>query len=129
MTDNKALSLFERIGGAETVNALVSAYFWELHTQPRAPTLCGFYSKATDHYQTRMVEYITGFLGGPGLYQQAHGLPMLREQHCRLTIDDAMRDQWYGCMQAAIADVISDAALRTQLEAAFWRMADSLRNA
>lgn len=76
-----------------------------------------------------MVEYITGFLGGPGLYQQAHGLLMLREQHCRLTIDDAMRDQWYGCMQAAIADVISDAALRTQLEAAFWRMADSLRNA
>lgn len=66
MTDNKAPSLFERIGGAETVNALVSAYFRELHTQPRAPTLCGFYSKATDHYQTRMVEYITGFLGGPG---------------------------------------------------------------
>ena len=59
MTDNKAPSLFERIGGAETVNALVSAYFRELHTQPRAPTLCGFYSKATDHYQTRMVEYIT----------------------------------------------------------------------
>lgn len=129
MMDNKAPSLFERIGGAETVNALVSAYFRELHTQPRAPTLCVFYSKATDHYQTRMVEYITGFLGGPGLYQQAHGLLMLREQHCRLTIDDAMRDQWYGCMQAAIADVISDAALRTQLEAAFWRMADSLRNA
>ena len=44
-------------------------------------------------------------------------------------MSEGRHGQWYGCMQAAIADVISDAALRTQLEAAFWRMADSLRNA
>ena len=44
MMDNKAPSLFERIGGAETVNALVSAYFRELHTQPRAPTPFVFFN-------------------------------------------------------------------------------------
>lgn len=75
-----------------------------------------------------MVEYITVFWRPGGLLSAAHGLLMLRNA-LPAHDDDAMRDQWYGCMQAAIADVISDAALRTQLEAAFWRMADSLRNA
>ena len=129
MTETKTPTLFERIGGEKTVRALVAAYFRQLHSQARAVTLCGFYSKDVEHYQARMTEYITGFLGGPGLYQKAHGLPMLREQHCRLTINEAMRDQWYGCMQAAVAEVITEPVLRTQLEAAFWRMADSLRNA
>ena len=91
--------------------------------------MCGRYPKDPAHYQARMTQYLAGFLGGPALYQQAHGLPMLREQHRCIAIDDAMRDQWYGCMQAAIGRTVKDPALRTALEAAFWRMAASLRNA
>ena len=38
------------------------------------------------------------------------------------------RDAWMACMRQALADVVEDAALRAQLEAAFFKTADFLCN-
>ena len=56
-------------------------------------------------------------------------MPMLRENHIRLPIDEKARDAWMFCMRHALAETVSDPELRLQLEGAFGRMADSLRRA
>lgn len=122
-------SLYDRIGGAATVERLVDAHLFVLRSQPENAQLCCFYTRGFDHYRTRMCEYITGFLGGPTLYMQHHGFPQLREQHQKLAITTQLRDLWYSCMTQAIAQEIADPELRAELNAVFWSVADSLCNA
>ncbi len=122
------VSLFERIGGKATVERLVDAYLEVLRTNPANSALCAYYCHGFDHYKTRMQEYITGFLGGPALYMQNHGMPQLREQHQKLAITPELRDLWFGCMNQALEMEITDAALRRELAAVFWNAADSMRN-
>lgn len=119
-------SLFDRIGGQATVERLVRTYLEILQTSPHSVQLCQCYHHGFDHYERRMCEYLAGFLGGPTIYMAHHGLPQLREQHQRFAITAQLRDQWYGCMTQAIAREIDDAALRRELEAAFWGVAESL---
>lgn len=122
-------TLYERLGGESGLTALVDKYLQNLHTNPAYAELCQQYVNGTAHYRTRMLEYLTGWFGGPALYAQKHGLPRLRENHQRLQITAELRDLWFGCMQQALRESITDEPLRLELEAAFWQMADGLRNA
>ena len=112
-----------------TLYELVDKYL-EIHrSNPSYAALSSRYVNGMAHYRARMLEYLTGWFGGPVLYAQKHGLPCLRENHQRIQITAELRDLWFGCMQQALAESVSDETLRSELEAVFWQMADSLRNA
>lgn len=122
-------TLYERLGGEMGISVLVDKYLEILHANPAYAELAAQYVSGTERYRVRMREYLTGCFGGPALYAQRHGLPYLRENHQRLRITARLRDLWFGCMHRALSECIGDEALRSDLEAAFWQMADGLRNA
>ncbi len=121
-------ALYDRLGQREGLTNLVDTYLKILQTEPSVAELYSHYQRGLEHYRARMIEYLSGYLGGPALYLQNHGLPMLREQHQRMKIDAHMRDLWYHCMVLALNASVADADLRQELEAIFWAMADSLKN-
>lgn len=47
-------------------------------------------------------QFLTQFLGGPDLYTQEHGHPMLRMRHMPFPIDDKAKDAWLENMHTAI---------------------------
>lgn len=47
-------------------------------------------------------QFLTQFLGGPDLYTQEHGHPMLKRRHLEFTITHFERDAWLENMQQAI---------------------------
>ena len=53
---------------------------------------------------------------------------MLRRRHQPFQLDSAARDAWMLCMRQALAEVCADAGLRAELEAAFFKVADFIRN-
>lgn len=120
-------TLYQRLGGEKGLVALVKAYIHAVKHLDEVAMLRSVYKDDMSHYETRMIEFLTGWLGGPALYLERHGLPMLRENHRPLNIDAAMRDQWMICMRHALEETVADADLRLTLEGAFWRMGDSLR--
>ncbi len=122
-------TLYERLGGEVGLTTLVDKYLEILRSIPTYAALSSRYVNGMAHYRARMLEYLTGWFGGPVLYAQRHGLPCLRENHQRIQITAELRDLWFGCMQQALAESVSDEKLRSELEAVFWQMADSLRNA
>jgi hemoglobin len=67
-------------------------------------------------------------MGGPQLFVEEYGHPMLRRRHLPFAIDDAARDQWMLCMNQALNEVVNDAALRQELSDAFTKVADHMRN-
>lgn len=120
-------SLYARLGGEEGVIRLVKAYIEALKTLPGAQRLRSLYPEDLSKYELRMTEFLSTWLGGPALYQERHGMPMLRESHLSFAIDGEARDEWMLCMRMALRETVSDEELRLYLEGAFWRMADSLR--
>ncbi|WP_458624556.1 truncated hemoglobin YjbI [Staphylococcus pseudintermedius] len=47
-------------------------------------------------------QVLTQFLGGPDLYTQEHGHPMLRMRHLPFPIDDKAKEAWLENMHTAI---------------------------
>ncbi len=45
----------------------------------------------------RSAAFFVGLLGGPPLYQQLYGPPMMRARHLPFAIDEAARQVWLGC--------------------------------
>ena len=121
-------TLYDQIGGEQGIVKLVRAYIHALKTSPEAEHLRSMYPEDLSLYECRMLEFLSGWLGGPALYLKRHGMPMLRENHRRIPIDERARDEWMGCMRRALNETVTDKTLRVSLEGAFWRMADSLRH-
>ncbi len=48
--------------------------------------------------------FFVGLLGGPPLYQQLYGSPMMRARHMPFPIDDAARQVWLACFETVLAD-------------------------
>ncbi|AVQ34523.1 globin [Staphylococcus muscae] len=47
-------------------------------------------------------QFLTQFLGGPDLYTQEHGHPMLKKRHMPFVIDHHAKDAWLENMHTAI---------------------------
>jgi hemoglobin len=72
--------------------------------------------------------FLSGWMGGPGLYQEKYGHPMLRARHLPFPIGSVERNQWLECMQRAMDEVAIDAQLKARLHESFFATADWMRN-
>ena len=51
--------------------------------------------------------FFVSLLGGPPLYQERHGNPMMRARHAKFVIDPAARQVWLDCFETVLADAPS----------------------
>jgi hemoglobin len=51
----------------------------------------------------RSAAFFVGLLGGPPLYQQRHGNPMMRARHMQFVITPAAREAWLACFDRVLA--------------------------
>jgi hemoglobin len=72
--------------------------------------------------------FLSGWLGGPDLFVQKFGHPMLRARHLPFPVDEGARDQWLYCMYKAMQETPMPDALRERLEQSFFNTADFMRN-
>jgi hemoglobin len=121
-------SPYERIGGADGVRRLVTRFYDVMTELPQAATILGMHPEQLTDTRDKFFEFLSGWLGGPQLYIERRGHPRLRMRHLPFAVDDAARDAWMACMQRALAETVHDDSLRAQLESAFKRMADHMRN-
>jgi hemoglobin len=122
-------SLYEALGGGERLRAVADRFVAEIEALPPEVPLRRLFAAADMVvYRQRLFEFLSGWLGGPPLYTQRHGLPNLRERHRHLAIGNAERDLWMLCMRRALEAEVGAAGARARLDAAFWSMANSLRS-
>jgi hemoglobin len=110
------------------IERLVDRFYYYMDALPQAFVIRAMHPQELGPVKAILVHYLTEWTGGPGTYSTRRGHPRLGQRHRPFSIGDAERDAWMTCMRAALADVIADAALRGELDAAFYRIADSLRN-
>jgi hemoglobin len=119
---------YERIGGEQVVRALVKRFYQIMDELPETYGIRKLHAPDLSNSEEKLYDFLTGWMGGPQLYVEKHGHPMLRRRHLPFPIGDAERDQWMLCMRQALAETVADASLRVELEAAFQKVADHMRN-
>jgi hemoglobin len=122
------LTHYQRIGGAEKVRALVQRFYQLMDELPEAYGIRKLHAEDLQGATEKLYKFLTGWMGGPQLYVEQYGHPMLRRRHLSFTIGNAERDQWMLCMNQALSEVVEDEALRQELSAAFAKVADHMRN-
>ncbi len=127
MSDGE-MSHYQRIGGAEKVRELVTRFYQLMDGLPEAYGIRKMHAENLQSANDKLFKFLSGWMGGPQLFVEEYGHPMLRRRHLPFAIDDAARDQWMLCMNQALNEVVNDAALRQELSDAFTKVADHMRN-
>ncbi len=121
-------SHYERIGGADNVRALVHRFYEIMDELPEAQGIRRLHPANLQSSEDKLFKFLSGWMGGPQLFIQEYGHPMLRQRHFPFPIGEAERDQWLLCMKHALQDTVPDAQLRSELSASFAKVADHMRN-
>ncbi len=119
---------YQRIGGEAKVRALVDRFYQLMDELPETFGIRKLHAEDLSGSGRKLFEFLSGWMGGPQLYTEKYGHPMLRARHLTFSIGNDERDQWLHCMQLALDDVVEDARLRDELYQSFTKVADHMRN-
>lgn len=122
------LTPYDLIGGEEKVRALIARFYDLMDHDPDYYGIRKLHPASLDGSREKLFMFLTGWLGGPPLYEQAYGHPRLRARHMHVAIGISERDQWMACMTRAMVDIGVEGKLRERLVQSFMKTADFMRN-
>jgi hemoglobin len=128
MQIESTLSHYERIGGAVKLRTLVHRFYQIMDELPETYGIRKMHAEDLQNSEDKLFKFLSGWMGGPQLFIQEFGHPMLRRRHLPFAIGIAERDQWMTCMIMALQEVVPDEALRKELSTALAGVADHMRN-
>ncbi len=121
-------TLFEIIGGADALRALVDRFYDLMDLEPEFASLRSLHPGTMDGSRDKLTWFLSGWTGGPNLYVERHGHPRLRARHLPYAIGTPERDQWLRCMAWAMQDLGMPRELKERLLLSFYETADWMRN-
>jgi hemoglobin len=129
MTEVEAVvSMFERVGGAPTIDRLVESFYARMDSLPEAEVIRAMHAPDLGPTKDVLKRYLGEWMGGPKHYSAERGHPRLRQRHMGFAIGDAERDAWLLCMRGALEEAIEDADARQEIYGLMAKLADWMRN-
>jgi hemoglobin len=121
-------TIYQRLGGESALRALVQCFYRYMNEWPEAGTVRGLHGADLSGAESKLFQFLSGWLGGPDLYWEEFGHPRLRMRHLPFPIGTHERDQWLLCMNKALEENVADTELRILLERFFAKTAEHLTN-
>lgn len=100
---------FQAIGGEEVISRLVDAFYSRVG---RHPELKSIFPDDLTETARKQKQFLTQYLGGPSLYTEEHGHPMLRARHMPFEITPSRAKAWLACMDKAMDEIGLEGELR-----------------
>ncbi len=116
------------LGGEPAVRALVERFYDLMELEPGYAAIRRLHAPDLAHAREKLFLFLSGWLGGPSLYIERYGHPMLRRRHLPFPIGTRERDQWMACMEQAMVETGVADDLRARPREAFFQTADWMRN-
>ncbi len=105
-------STYDLIGGAETVRRLVEAFYPKV---VKNPVIGPLFPEDIDPVKEKQYLFLSQFFGGPDLYTQQNGHPMMRARHMPFPITEKHANAWLECMQQALQEIQLPNELQTHI--------------
>ncbi len=119
---------YQLLGGETGVKALANRFYDIMETTPEAAELYAVHPQPLDDIRLKFFEFLSGWTGGPALFEEKYGHPMLRRRHMPFVIDKNMRDQWMFCMNRALDLEVNNPLLRENIRQSLKQLANHMRN-
>ncbi|PLR97602.1 globin domain-containing protein [Bacillus sp. T33-2] len=101
---------FEAIGEG-TLHRLVDAFYRRVGQHP---DLAPVFPDDLSETARKQKQFLTQYLGGPALYTNEHGHPMMRARHLPFEITPARAKSWLSCMREAMDEAGLEGPLREE---------------
>ncbi len=124
----ETITLYEAIGGEATVRALTDRFYELMDTLPEAAHCRAVHPPDLTDSASRFNDYMIGYLGGPPIYMQKRGHPMLRRRHFVAEIGPEERDEWLLCFRRALDETVEHPKLREIIWQPIERLAHHMQN-
>ena len=125
-------TFFELLGGEatgiENIRNLVETFYDIMDSDLKVVTLRSMHQPELTEAREKLFMFLTGWTGGPQLYIERYGHPMLRKRHLPFAIDESARDQWMYCMIKAMHQLNYEDELMKKLASQLYGVADFMRN-
>jgi hemoglobin len=105
----RSQTLYEAIGGAETIRKIVEAFYPKVQADPLIGPL---FPEDIKPVMEKQFMFLSQFFGGPSLYSDAYGHPMMRARHLPFPITQERAEAWLACMKRALAETDLDPELQ-----------------
>ncbi len=128
MTEKTIKTPYELMGGESTILSLVDRFYYYMDTLPEAAGVRNMHAQSLSSAKDKLFKFLSGWLGGPDLFIQEFGHPMLRKRHFPFAIGISERDQWMLCMNKAMTEITMDSTLRVSLLEALDNLATHMVN-
>jgi len=128
MTEKKIITPYELMGGEATILSLVDRFYFYMDTLPETQGIRKMHATSLSNARDKLFKFLSGWLGGPDLFIQEFGHPMLRRRHFPFEIAQSERDQWMLCMNKAMAELSMDDDLRKNLLESLDQLATHMIN-
>jgi hemoglobin len=109
MTESNVLTIYDRIGGEAALKQLVEQFYKRVQKQP---LLAPLFPEDIKPVRDKQFLFLSQFFGGPTLYSDQYGHPMMRARHMPFPITEKHADAWLQCMKEALAELNIDEYLR-----------------
>lgn len=122
------LTPYAAIGGEQAILSLVDRFYFYMDTLPEAQGLRAIHQTSLASAKSKLFKFLSGWLGGPNLFIEEFGHPMLRARHLPFAIGEAERDQWMLCMNKALDEMTMDPRLKTNIQNALQQLSTHMIN-
>lgn len=104
-------TLYDLLGGDAGVRRLVDRFYDVMDRDPAVRTIRDMHPEDLSESRDKLYEFLSGWTGGPALYQEKRGHPRLRFRHLPFSIGQPEAAQWLYCMNVALRELqVPDAA-------------------
>jgi len=84
--------------GEENIYKMMQEFYFELEQS----TIRQMFPQDMVTASKRSAEFFIFLMGGPPIYQQKHGHPMMRKRHIPFVIDETARQEWLRCFRKVL---------------------------
>jgi len=98
---SKPGTIYEAIGGQDSVDKIIELLYSHIGKHEK---LIPIFPDDLDESARKQRLFLTQFFGGPSLYLQDRGHPMLKRRHMEFEITPERKDAWLECMNKALAE-------------------------
>jgi hemoglobin len=119
---------YEIISGEQTLLNLVDRFYFYMDTLPEAKGIRAIHQRNLSSAKAKLFKFLSGWLGGPNLFIEEFGHPMLRARHLPFVIGESERDQWMLCMNKALAELSLHAEMKHTIQQALEQLVTHMIN-
>ena len=101
MSMDSELTIYQQLGESDGLRSIIETFYGNV---VREPLLAPLFPEDMGPVMEKQQQFLTQFFGGPPLFSEQHGHPMMRARHMRFPVTNERADAWLACMNASLQE-------------------------